>query len=205
MLPDWLRIMWVAIYALILVLHLVLHLRHLNTMGGQERTWHSSHVLMALGMVYMFLPAGIITLPSMVGIVVFALAALAATGWIVYALASQRPLDFLWVILLIDMLGMAYMFAITQVMLGALTYLFAVYFVIEMGCWFLGAFNQFNQFNQFTQPDPHQQVFPATVGAVALKANARPLASASSLTVRLTLGLMAAGMAYMFLAMLVGM
>lgn len=81
-LPDWLRIVWVAIYALILVLHLVVHLRHLIGLGGQERAWHSSHVLMALGMVYMFLPAGIVTLPSMVGIVVFALAALAATGWI---------------------------------------------------------------------------------------------------------------------------
>ena len=194
LLPDWLRIVWVVIYALILVLHL----RHVIGMGGQERAWHSGHVLMALGMVFMFLPGGIMTLPSMVGIVVFALAALAAAGWIVYALASQRPLDFLWVILLIDMLGMAYMFAVTQVMLGALTYLFAVYFAIEMGCWVLGAFHQ---------PDPQQRVLPAVVGggAVALKADARPLAEASSFEVRLTLGLMAAGMAYMFLAMLVGM
>ena len=96
------------------------------------------------------------------------------------------------------MLGMASMFAVTQVMLGALTYLFAVYFAIEMGCWVLGAFNQ---------PDPQQRVLPGVVGggAVARKADARPLAEASSFALRLTLGFMAAGMAYMFLAMLVGM
>jgi hypothetical protein len=50
-------------------------------------------------------------------------------------------------------------------------------------------------------------VIPAVVGggAVALRSKARPLAEAGILEVRLTLGLMAAGMAYMFVAMMVGM
>ena len=48
-----------------------------------------------------------------------------------------------------------------------------------------------------------QLALRAVIGAVTVEA--RPLAEASTLEVRLTLGLMAAGMAYMFLAMLVGM
>jgi hypothetical protein len=194
LLPDWLRIVWVVLYALILVLHL----RHVIGMGGQDRAWHSGHVLMALGMVFMFLPGGIIALPITVGIVVFALAASAIAGWIIYTIASQRALDFLWIVQLVDMLGMTYMFVVQKTSVGALTYLFAIYFATEMGCWFLGAFHQ---------QDPQQRVLPAVVGggAVALKAEARPLAESSTLEARLTLGLMAAGMAYMFLAMLVGM
>jgi Domain of unknown function (DUF5134) len=194
LLPDWLRIVWVVIYAAILLLHL----RHAIGMSGQQRLWHSGHILMALGMVYMFLPNGVISLPIVVGVVIFALAAVAIAGWVVYALANRRPLDFLWVILLIDMLGMTYMFVAQQTAIGALLYLFAAYFAVEMGCWFFGAFNQ---------PNPEQRVIPAVVGggAVAVTAEARPLAEASTLEVRLTLGLMAAGMAYMFVAMLVGM
>ena len=194
LLPDWLRIGWVAIYAVILVLHL----RHALGMKGQQRIWHSGHSLMALGMVYMFLPGGILALPVVAGVAVFALAALATGAWVLYALANQRPLDFLWVVLLIDMLGMTYMFVAQQAALGALLYLFAAYFAVEMGCWVFGAFNQ---------PNPELRVIPAVVGGgtVAVAAEARPLAEASTLEVRLTLGLMAAGMAYMFVAMLVGM
>ena len=194
LLPDWLRIAWVVIFAVIVIVHA----RHIIDMGGQERAWHSGHVLMALGMIYMFLPGGIVTIPSAVGIAVFALVAVAVASWIVYAIATQRSLDFLWVVMLVDMLGMTYMFVVQQGAIGALVYLFAAYFAVEMGCWVFGAFNQ---------TSTEQRVIPIVVGgaAVALKAEARPLAEASTLGVRLTLGLMAAGMSYMFIAMLVGM
>jgi hypothetical protein len=132
------------------------------------------------------------------GVVVFALATVATAVWIVYALANQRPLDFLWVVLLIAMVGMTTMFAAAQLPIGVLLYVFAASFAVETGCWVFGAFNQ---------PNPELRVIPAVVGGgtVAVTAEARPLAEASTLEVRLTLGLMAAGMAYMFVAMLVGM
>ena len=194
LLPDWLRMVWIAIYIAILALHL----RHALGMRGQQQIWHSGHSLMALGMIYMFLPSGILVLPTLAGVVVFALAAAAIAVWVVYALANQRLLDVLWVVLLIDMVGMTYMFAAAQITVGVLIYLFAAYFAVEMGCWVFGAFNQ---------PNPELRVIPAVVGGgtVAVAAEARPLAEASTLEVRLTLGLMAAGMAYMFVAMLVGM
>ncbi len=194
LLPDGLRIAWIAIYAVIFVLHL----RHASGMGGQHRAWHGGHLLMAAGMIYMFLPSGILTIPTMVGVVVFGLSALAIAGWIVYATINRRPLDVLWVIQMLSMLGMTYMFAVPLVAVAPLTYLCTVYFATEMGCWALGAFDR---------PQGPQQVIPAVVGggASALRAEARPLAGAGSLEMRVTLSLMAAGMAYMFLAMQVGM
>src|SRR5215469_12509288 len=101
LLPSWLRMVWIAICAVILILHL----RHAFSMRGQRRIWHSGHSLMALGMMYMFLPGGILALPTLAGVVVFALATAATAMWVVYALAHQQPLDFLWVVLLIDLLG----------------------------------------------------------------------------------------------------
>jgi hypothetical protein len=194
LLPQWLRLAWVVIYAAILVVHL----RHAARMSGQQRVWHAGHSLMALGMLYMFLPLGIVALPTVVGEVVFALTTAATAVWVIYTLATQRPLDVLWVVLLVDLLGMTYMFVAAQLPIGVLLYVFAASFALEMGCWLFGAFNQ---------PNPELQVLPAVVGGgtVAVTAEARPLAATSTLEIRLTLGLMAAGMAYMFVAMLVGM
>ena len=194
LLPEWLRLVWVAIYAVIVIVHL----RHAVVMGGQLRAWHTGHILMALGMSWMFLPGGIITLPTTVGEVVFALSALAISCWVIGTTASRRRLDFLWLILLLDMLGMVYMFAFPQVAFAPLTYLCTIYFATEMGSWLVRIFDRL---------DRQQWVLPSFAGVATrvLKTDARPLVEANSIEMCITLGLMAAGMAYMFLAMQAGM
>jgi len=54
-LPQWLAIIWTIVFVAIFVIHL----RHVLDTHGQRRAWHSSHVVMALGMVFMFAPSSI--------------------------------------------------------------------------------------------------------------------------------------------------
>jgi hypothetical protein len=43
LLPEWLRWSWIAVYAVILIVHA----RYAVSMGGQRRAWHSGHTVMA--------------------------------------------------------------------------------------------------------------------------------------------------------------
>jgi len=43
LLPEWLRWGWIAVYAVILIVHA----RYAVSMGGQRRAWHSGHTVMA--------------------------------------------------------------------------------------------------------------------------------------------------------------
>jgi hypothetical protein len=49
-LPSWLAVIWTVVFIAIFVIHA----RHALDSDGQRRLWHSGHVLMALGMVFMF-------------------------------------------------------------------------------------------------------------------------------------------------------
>jgi hypothetical protein len=196
-LPDWLKIAWTAIYVAILLVHA----RHVIDMAGQERAWHAFHLLMALGMIALFFPFspdGIGVADIVIGSMIFAFAALAISGWIASVLISWRSLDFLWIILVVDILGMAYMFLAQQAPAKLLFFLFAAYFAVEACWWALGV---------FSQADSKQRLVPVIVGASAAVASphTRPLADANTLEARLTLGLMAVGMAFMFIVMFLAM
>ena len=52
LMPGWARWIWVGIFFLILVPHVA----HFVRMHGVHRFWHLGHVLMGIGMAYMFLP-----------------------------------------------------------------------------------------------------------------------------------------------------
>jgi hypothetical protein len=54
-LPNWLAVVWTLAFIAIVVIHV----RHLRDTRGQQRLWHSTHVLMAVGMVFMYAPASI--------------------------------------------------------------------------------------------------------------------------------------------------
>lgn len=51
-LPTWLRAVATTAFVIVLIIHLV----HLAGHTRRGRAWHSGHVLMALGMIDIFLP-----------------------------------------------------------------------------------------------------------------------------------------------------
>ena len=73
--PTWLAVIWTLVFIAIIVIHAL----HVRDSDGQRRLWHSGHVLMALGMAFMFAPASIdhFDIPSGFWQLVFANGALA--------------------------------------------------------------------------------------------------------------------------------
>ena len=73
---EWLGIAGAAVFVVIAASHL----RHLTTATGQRRPWHACHVLIAVGMAFMYAPAAIdpFVIPAGFWRVVFALACVLA-------------------------------------------------------------------------------------------------------------------------------
>lgn len=194
LLPEWLRWVWVAVYAVIIIVHL----RHALSEGGQRRAWHGGHVVMSLGMAYMFLPMHLKMVPDIAWGTAFTVVAAIILAWILWAWADQRAVNLLWAISLIHMLTMVYMFALPGAAIAVLTYALVAYFGSETVAWLVGAFDD----------DARRRgLLPFAIGPRSPKAraSAKPLAHVSSVELRATLCAMAAGMAYMFFAMQVGM
>ena len=191
LLPDWVRALWITAYVVILIIHLY----HAATMGGEHRAWHSVHILMALGMIWMFLPTPPAIIPALAWQLAFALAALLIVVWFIWSFSRRRAVNFVWVTSLIAVLAMIYMFALPGAAIPLLTYVLVAYFVAEAIAWFIGAFDEVET--------GRRRLLPYAVGPRSDYASkfAHPLTEAGSLNVRVTLGIMALGMAYMFLAM----
>jgi hypothetical protein len=121
-LPTWLAVLW----ALLMIGVAAVHFRHAWESSGQRRIWHSGHVLMALGMAFMFAPASIdpIHIAGRVWQDAFATAAVLILAGILAALVSRWSVNALWPLAAIDMAVMAYMFSTASRAIG-LTWLLA--------------------------------------------------------------------------------
>jgi hypothetical protein len=99
LLPDWLALVWVGVYVLIAAAHV----GHMLSTGGQRRPWHASHVVMAMGMAFMYLPARIdpVSVPAGLWQAIFALAGLIAAGWAITG--SGRVSTTLWLLTACDL------------------------------------------------------------------------------------------------------
>ncbi len=91
----------------------MIHARHVLDSEGQRRVWHSGHVLMALGMMFMYAPASLdhFNVPSGFWQLVFANASLAIVAWILYEAFARRAVNVLWLVMAIDLAAMAYMWS----------------------------------------------------------------------------------------------
>ncbi|TNC24222.1 DUF5134 domain-containing protein [Amycolatopsis alkalitolerans] len=189
LLPGWLRMVWAA--ALVLVA--LAHLKHVITMRGQRRWWHTGHTVMAAGMALMYL------LPAMdhpvlyqagLAFYVAAVAALAATtvtNW-----REEGVLNPLWVATTIDMVAMAYMLLPART--PVLTAVFVVYLAGQAVAWSLGLWSRVPVLAPVPAGGEGAAGSPASSAVVGLTAHTSPVVLAS-------LAVMAAGMAYMLLAM----
>lgn len=210
--PPWLRIAATAAYVVVLIVH-GWHLIG-NTRRG--RVWHSGHLLATLAMIVMFMPATKMIVPAAAGEVVFVVSALVFGALAAVESVRRGWPGALWLISAIDLAAMAYMFAMTSTRLGWLTGLLATWFVLQSLVWTAGGLNRLDRGLDG----------PRVAGTADMEGQApsagRSLDTAVAITERSTVALvqhaakhslsvcgsltvMSMGMAYMLVAMQLGM
>lgn len=117
LLPAWLGWAWVLALAVVAAVHV----RHLVRLPDVTRFWHLGHIVMALGMIAMFWPTGLLLEPpsGLVGRTVFSLAALAVVVWAVVDRARRGRWTLVWPLLAVDMAVMVWMFVTMAPLEGA--------------------------------------------------------------------------------------
>ena len=132
-LPTWLRVLATVVFVGVAVAH-VLHARH----GGRlSRVWHTSHVVMALGMIDMILPLGRMPVPAGAGVAIFA----GCTGFVlcvglIQLARYRRCLP--WILSTVSQAGMLCMFALPMAGLDLLIWVLAGWFALETVGWLAG-------------------------------------------------------------------
>jgi hypothetical protein len=189
-LPQWLAVIWTLVFVAIIVTHAI----HLRDSGGQRRIWHAGHVLMAFGMAFMFAPSSIdhFNIPSGFWQLAFANASIAIVLWTLAQVLDGRPVNALWLIQAIDLGAMAYMWSPSGFQ-APITWLLVAYFAIQTLVWVT---NRMRDVDHLALFGGGFSVTPE--GAVAISA-AEPLVCFRDL--RVSMGAMTLGMAYMFAAM----
>jgi hypothetical protein len=189
-LPSWLAV----ILTLLFLVVLVLHARHVSETRDGRRWWHSGHVLMALGMVFMFAPASLdhFNIPTGFWQLLFANAAGLVLAWIIAQALSGHAVNMLWVVMAGDLAAMVYMWSPAG-FVAPITWLLVAYFTAQALLWVT---------NSYRKLDNHAIAGGAAAvnpdGTVTLSA-VQPLICERDL--RYTMFVMTLGMAYMFAAM----
>jgi multidrug transporter EmrE-like cation transporter len=182
----------------------VVHSLHLRDSHGQRRLWHSGHVLMALGMAFMFAPPSLdqFEIPAAVWQLLFANAALAIVVWLLVQGLEGRAVNVLWLAIAVDLGAMAYMFSPSG-FVAPLTWVLVAYFVLQALLWASDRMREVDHLALFGGRLSLGSATPAVVlspgsAPVALSA-AEPLVCFRDL--RLSMATMTLGMAYMLAAM----
>ncbi len=188
--PDWLAVLWTLVFLAIVVIHV----RHVLESGGQRRYWHSGHVLMAIGMAFMFAPASLdhFDIPTGFWSLAFANGALAIVLWILVQVLAGRGTNLLWLVMAFDLGAMAYMWSPTGFQ-APITWLLVAYFAAQALLW---GTNRMRDFDERTMLGGAVSVTPD--GALSASV-AEPLICFKDL--RPSMAAMTIGMAYMFAAM----
>lgn len=215
----WLRAVATAAFVVVLIVHL----GHLAGHTRRGRAWHGGHVRMALGMIDMFAPTTRMIVSAVVGEVAFAAAALTVGAFVVSELVRHGRVSWLWLIAGVDLAAMGYMFAVSSTRLECMAGLLVAWFAAQALGWTTGALSTLAD-TDLSEPDtaPASES-PETVTAataapsgpatrmLSLKhtittiTTAAHHGSAHSLSIRTSLMVMNLGMAYMFLAVQLGM
>jgi hypothetical protein len=189
-LPVWLSVIWTLVFLALVAVHV----RHVVDTHGERRLWHSGHVLMTVGMVFMYAPPSIDHLG--IGATFWQLAFANAAGAIVLAtlvvIVNGGAVNRLWAVLAFDMAAMVYMWSPSGYV-APITWLLVAYFGVQAILW---------------MTDRYRALDGRAVLGSRLVVNADGTLSAAAVTslvcerdLRVSMGLMALGMAYMFAAM----
>lgn len=188
-LPDWLAVIWTLVFLVVLVVHA----RHVMQTHGERRLWHSGHVLMAFGMVFMFAPGSLdhFDIPSGFWPLLFANAAGVVVAWSLAQTLAGQAVNGLWLVLAFDLAAMAYMWSPSGY-LAPLTWLLVAYFGVQTVLWLTDGYRRL---------DRHVSVRGVGVnpdGTLSVAAAHRLVCERD---LRVSMSVMTLGMAYMFAAM----
>ena len=189
-LPNWQAVFWTLVFFSILVEHV----RHVADTHGERRAWHSGHVVMAAGMLFMYAPGSLdhFGIPSGFWQLVFVNASGAVLLWMLAQALLGRPVGLLWLLLAIDLAAMVYMWSPSG-FVAPITWVLVAYFTIQSILWVT---NRMRDLDGRVIIDGRGTVNPdgtITAHGVAHLVCERDL--------RPSMFLMTLGMAYMFAAM----
>ena len=189
-LPNWLAVIWTLVFLVIVVVHA----RHVIDTHAGRRLWHSGHVLMALGMLFMFAPGSLdhFNIPASFWQLAFANAAGAIVIWMLAQFLSGRAVNALWGVIAVDLAAMVYMWTPSG-FVAPITWLLVAYFSAQALLWVTDRFRRLDQRPLFTGV--------LLTGGGTLTATAAPAPLVCEKDLRWSMSLMALGMAYMFAAM----
>jgi hypothetical protein len=195
LLPEWLGAAWTAIFLLIAASHL----RHTAHTSGQRRAWHISHVLIGIGMAFMYTPAAIdpLQVPTTFWRLVFASAGLLAALWALGG-AGRVP-TLIWLFTSMDLGVMVYMWAGSAHSTAPLvTWSLVVYLVVCSALWTLDIYRRLDG----TTPLFSLQIAAGHhSGGAAITSNTAASASLiGELDINASMIAMTLGMAYMLVA-----
>lgn len=175
-----------AIWIVALCAVLAFHCSHVICMRGERRCYHFSHMVMLIGMIYMFGSAafGLEWFPARAWIIIYAVIAVAIAFWVTQQFVARGAFNGLWALALVQQGAMIYMWEPMKQWIPLLSYGLALYFGIEALGWLVNA----------TRPAA-ATVFSGWSGSAT-----NPLESKSTVG-DFCLSVMAASMAYMFVAM----
>jgi len=182
-----------VIWTLVFLVIVVVHARHVADTSGERRAWHSGHVAMALGMLFMFAPASLdhFNIPSGFWQLLFANASGIVVLWILAQALTGRAVNALWAILAIDLAAMVYMWS-PNGLVAPITWLLVAYFTVQA---FLWVTNRYRALDDHAIINAHGRInADGTITASAVT----PLICERDL--RWSMFGMTLGMAYMFAA-----
>jgi hypothetical protein len=218
LLPLWVTWLWLVALPAVLILHC----GHFVRMGGQHRWFHASHILMLVGMLYMFASMAFqwTWFSSSWWVVSFGLSTAAIAGWMILRFVQRGPFSFLWIFALVMQAAMIYMWMPNWA--PALTWTVVVYFGVETVAWLGGLLDDSKPAMAVGPGDrsvvvpvavaPHSVTAPASAAtrpggmAVGLLDEPKPATAFQamghdSVVARAGMAIMAASMGYMFAAM----
>lgn len=133
--PGWVSLL----FALGLALCIAHHLPCL-VFGRGKRWFHAGHTAMALSMIYMYLSMSYDWnwLPATWQMWFFVVTSAAVAAWILIKLAQGRPVNLLWVLLLIQQASMAYMWYPMMRWNAVVIFILVSWFAIETFGWAAG-------------------------------------------------------------------
>jgi hypothetical protein len=195
LIPEWLGVAGAAVFLMIACAHL-LHMAHTS---GQRRPWHGCHVLIAVGMAFMYAPPAVdqLGVPAAFWRLIFASAGILAALWALGGVGRVATL--MWLLTSLDLGAMMYMWS-PKSSVAPLTWLLVVYFIIQGGMWALDAYRRLDggppiiiwSFMSAAPAGPAITVFGAGAAAESL---------IGDLDIGVSMITMTFGMAYMFAVM----
>jgi len=131
-------VIWIAALCAVLVFHC----SHLFHMGGERRWYHSAHVVMLLGMLYMYAAVafGVDWLPTNVWMIIYMATSAAIIGWMLVRYMRRHSFGYLWILALAQQGAMIYMWMPMRYWVPRLSYALVVYFALETIAWLTRAY-----------------------------------------------------------------